>query len=292
MPLNFEPISLDRQDEYLKYFADCPQKTSDYSFVNLWGWAEEYGLSWSWTEKLVWIKQMKPFVQYWAPVGPWEMVDWNKYLMEIPGKKLTFIRIPEKLLFLWEKNVDRPLSIEKTREHWDYIYDLNELVELKGNRFHKKKNLLNQFTKKTEFQFSPLTTDTIGKALAMQESWCTWRDCESSDALAAENRVIARVLSYWEKLAGIQGGAIRADNKLIAYTIAEGLDDDTLLIHFEKGDSEYRGIYQAINQLFLEYGKFDYKHVNREQDLGDEGLRRAKMSYHPVEFYKKYRIIL
>lgn len=290
MSLYFEPISLHGQAEYLKYFAGCPQQTSDYSFINLWGWAEEYGLTWAWTEKLVWIKQMKPAVQYWAPVGFWEMVDWNRHLMEFPGMNSTFIRVPENLLSLWEKNVDLPLSVQEAREHWDYIYDLNELVELKGNRFHKKKNLLAQFTKKIEFQFSPLTTDIIGKALAMQQSWCTWRDCESVEALAAENRVIARVLNVWEKLDGIHGGAILADDKLIAYTVAEGLDDDTLLIHFEKGDSEYKGVYQAINQLFLEHGKWDYKWVNREQDLGDEGLRKAKMSYHPLEFNKKYRI--
>ncbi|MFO7559512.1 MAG: phosphatidylglycerol lysyltransferase domain-containing protein [Desulfobacterales bacterium] len=290
MLLNFEPISLDGQAEYLKYFEGCPQKTSDYSFINLWGWAEEYGLSWAWTEKLVWIKQMRPAVQYWAPVGFWDMVDWNRRLMEFPGMSSTFIRVPENLLALWEKNIDRPLSVQEAREHWDYIYDLNELVELKGNRFHKKKNLLVQFTKKIEFQFSPLNTDIIGKALAMQQSWCTWRDCESVEALAAENRVIARVLNDWEKLDGIHGGAILTDDKLIAYTVAEGLDDDTLLIHFEKGDSEYKGVYQAINQLFLEHGKWDYKRVNREQDLGDEGLRKAKMSYHPLEFNKKYRI--
>jgi hypothetical protein len=136
-----------------------------------------------------------------------------------------------------------------------------------------------------------LTDDLIEKALAMQQSWCTWRDCESSDALAAENRVIARFLSYWKDLIGIHGGAIMVNDKMIAYTVAEGLDDETLLIHFEKGDSKYKGAYQAINQLFLKHVKFDYARVNREQDLGDEGLRRAKMSYHPIEFNKKYRVV-
>jgi hypothetical protein len=292
MPLNFEPISLEGQVEYLKTVARCPQKTSDYSFVNLWGWAEEYGLSWAWAENLVWIRQMKPAVQYWAPVGPWDAVDWNQCLTEFPGMNSIFTRVPEKLLLIWKNSLDRSLSVQETREHWDYIYDVNELIELKGNRFHKKKNLLHQFTKKTEYQFSPLTIELIGKAIAMQQNWCTWRDCESSEALEAENRVIEKVLSYWEKLTGIHGGAIFADDKMIAYTVAEGLDEDTLLIHFEKGDSEYRGIYQAINQIFLENKRSEYKRVNREQDLGDEGMRKAKMSYHPVEFYKKYRIIL
>jgi len=290
MALHFESIGLDRQDEYLQTAAGCPQKTSETSFVNLWGWAEEYGLSWAWAENLVWIKQMRPAIHYWAPVGPWNAVDWNQCVAEFPGKDSIFTRVPEKLLLIWKNSLDRSLDVQEEREHWDYIYDLKELIELKGNRFHKKKNLLHQFRKQTDYRFSPLTVELIGKALAMQQTWCTWRDCESSNALEAENRVIERVLDSWEKLKGIHGGAIFSDDRMIAYTVAEGLDEETLLIHFEKGDPEYRGIYQAINQIFLENKGSGYKRVNREQDLGDEGLRKAKMSYHPVGYNKKYRV--
>jgi hypothetical protein len=85
------------------------------------------------------------------------------------------------------------------------------------------------------------------------------------------------------------------DQKMAAYTVAETLTDDTVLIHFEKGDTEYKGVYQAINQMFLENSAADYRdyrYVNREQDLNDEGLRKAKLSYLPVEFLQKYRVDL
>ena len=131
----------------------------------------------------------------------------------------------------------------------------------------------------------------IGHALGMQKDWCTWRDCESSEALAAENRVIPRILERWDELAGITGGALFAEGSMIAYTLAESLTDQTVLIHFEKGDHAYKGVYQAINQMFLQDQEVGIKWVNREQDLGDPGLRKAKLSYQPVEFVEKFTVV-
>ena len=98
MTLKFESIRLNQQAEYSKYFARCPQKTSDYSFANLWGWAQEYGLNWAWTDHLVWIKQTVPQIEYWAPVGPWNGIDWKKCLHEFSQRPIRFTRIPERLL--------------------------------------------------------------------------------------------------------------------------------------------------------------------------------------------------
>ena len=83
-----------------------------------------------------------------------------------------------------------------------------------------------------------------------------------------------------------------ADGAMVAYTVAEKLTRDSIVIHFEKGDTQYKGIYQAINQMFLAHSASHFKLVNREQDLDDEGLRKAKLSYHPVDFISKYRITL
>ncbi len=292
MTLNFKQISLEKQSEYSKYFAKCPQKTSDYSFVNLWGWAKEYGLDWAWTDNLVWIRQTIPEILYWAPIGFWDGIDWKSWFDEFSGRQTQFIRIPEKLLRVWKESYEDRIVIEEERDNWDYLYSISELIELKGKRFHKKKNLLNQFRKNYNFQFIPFNTETIHKAMTMQEDWCTWRDCESSDVLAAENNVVSRVLNSWEKLNGLIGGAIIVNETMAAYTVAESLSADMLLIHFEKGNTDFKGIYQAINQLFLENSGKNYVFVNREQDLGDEGLRKAKLSYHPADFLKKYRVNL
>jgi hypothetical protein len=270
----------------------CSQKASEYSFVNLWGWAEEYGLYWAWSDKLVWIKQTVPEELYWAPVGLWDSIDWKKCFSEYFSSETIFDRIPESLLLLWKDSFKHLISVEESRGHWDYLYSVTELIELKGKRFHKKRNLLNQFRKKYDFEYVPFGKDMIHKAMKMQEDWCVWRDCESSDVLSAENRAISKILSKWEKIQGLTGGAIIVNQKMAGYTIAESFTDDTLVIHFEKGNPDYKGIYQAINQMFLEHSGNRFEFVNREQDLDVGGLRKAKLSYNPVDFVKKYRVIV
>jgi hypothetical protein len=292
MTLQFEPIELERQHDYAKLLAQCPQVASDYSFFNLWAWAEDFGLQWAWDDKLIWIKQTYPETVFWAPVGPWETVDWKKWFGNGNSRRLRFIRVPEKLADIWRKNMGDLAAIAEERGHWDYLYQVVDLIELKGNRYHKKKNLLNQFKKKYDYVYVPLESELVGLAIGMQTDWCTWRDCESSDILSAENRAIYKILQQWDRLEGTIGGAIMVDQKMAAYTVAETLTDDTVLIHFEKGDTEYKGVYQAINQMFLENSAADYRYVNREQDLNDEGLRKAKLSYLPVEFLQKYRVDL
>jgi hypothetical protein len=291
MNMEFQPIDIEKQPEYLKCLSESPIITSDYSFLNLWGWAEEYGLRWAWSDNLVWIKQTIPEECNWAPVGKWEGISWNRQFDNHTHRSTPFTRIPEQLLDLWKDDINSTISIEEARGHWDYLYSVTDLIALKGNRFHKKKNLLNQFKKKYDYEYVPFTAEMVDMALAMQENWCTWRDCESSEGLAAENRVISRILNNWENLHSITGGAIIIDGEMVAYTIAEALTTDTLVIHFEKGHPDYRGVYQAINQMFLDNLSRKFKIVNREQDLGDEGLRKAKLSYNPIDFNKKYHVI-
>ena len=88
------------------------------------------------------------------------------------------------------------------------------------------------------------------------------------------------------------GGAIHVDKQMVAYTVTEALNQETLVVHIEKAKPEYKGAYQAINKLFLENGGRSFKLVNREQDMDEEGLRKAKMSYNPVDFLKKYTVRL
>jgi len=292
MLLDFEPINLDKQLEYFNHFTACSEKASDYSFVNLWGWAEEYGLFWAWTDELVWIKQTRPQVAYWAPVGAWASIDWHECFHKYVSNDTLFMRVPENLLQCWKRDMEKRLAIEEARGHWDYLYSFTDLVELKGNRFHKKRNLLNQFKRKYDFKYASFGKEIIELAKAMQEDWCTWRDCESSESLLAENNAILRILNSSQRLEGLSGGAVMVEEKMAAYTVAERISDDTLLIHFEKGDPAFKGGYQAINQVFLEHSAGDLSIVNREQDLDNPGLRRAKLSYHPLGFVKKYRVKL
>lgn len=291
MTLQFEPIRLDRREEYENKLRRSHWEASDYSFVNIWGWGPEYGLSWAWSDGLVWLRQTKAQTLFWAPLGDWSEIDWKDRFNRLFPEKSEFIRVPESLLRLWRAALGDRIRAEEAEEHWDYLYSVPELVELSGNKYHKKKNLLNQFLRNYEYEYSPLTPELIQKALAMQDTWCQWRDCEEVPPLAAENRAIQRVFSDWDSFANVSGGAIVIDGEVAAFNVAEEVNPDTLLIHFEKGLLDYKGIYQAINQMHLAASN-GYKIVNREQDLGDKGLRKAKQSYHPVDFVRKYNVTL
>ncbi len=288
----FEPILLEKMDAYRQRLSQTPQKGSDYSSVNLWGWKEAYDLQWAWHDPLIWIRQNRPGPILWAPVGPWGEIDWPLYFQHLGNPGIVFTRVPEQLLIPWKIAFPGRLHFEEERGNWDYLYRMEDMVLLKGNRFHQKKNLVNQFIKKFTFEYVPLDDDRIADALLMQESWCTWHDCESSEVLDAENQAIARVLGTFSHFRDLFGGGILCKGKMIAYTLGERLDSDTLLIHFEKGDPGYPGVYQTINQLFLSHHVNAFRMVNREQDLDNPGLRKAKLSYHPVDFVRKYRVSL
>ncbi len=286
----FENICLKHRDAYKAALAACPEVTSDYSFANIYGWAPHYGLRWRFDDLgLVWLRQTKGRDVCWAPVGDWNKIDWAT--LPCLAGPMRFIRVPETLLNIWKPVFGDRLTATEDRDDFDYVYSVPELVELKGNKFHKKKNLLHQFEKSYIYEYTPMQADCVEEVLDMQAEWHGWQE-HPSEALAAENEAISRVLKVFASLGSLLGGTVRIDGKVVAYTVGECLDKETLLIHFEKGDTRYKGIYQAINNCFLTEQDDRFAFVNREQDLGDEGLRKAKMSYNPVKFMQKYIVEL
>lgn len=287
MQLNFQSLSLTRQAEYRRIFDQTPQQTSDYSFLNIWAWRDIYQLQWAFDGNLVWIKQNDPRPLYWAPVGNWLEVDWPSRLKELQIQELELIRVPEELSRIWEQSLKGWVHLQEDPEQWDYIYSVQDLIELKGNRYHRKKNLLRQFQRNYNYRYIVLDAEQVDKALTLQTEWCMWKDCEDSTTLEAENQAILNTFQDWNKLENIMGAGLEVDGDMVAYTVAEPLDQETVVVHFEKGCPNHKGIYQAMNQMFLANSARDFKFVNREQDLGDPGLRKAKESYHPLGYLKK-----
>lgn len=283
--MKFTPVTMDLQQDYNQVLNHTSQTASDFSFANIYGWAEEYGLEIAFDQELAWIRQNNPEKLYWAPVGKWD-INWQKAISNLPESR-KIVRVPQQLALIWQDQLP-DMKIHPDRDHWDYLYSVPELIELKGNRFHRKKNLYNQFIKNYDYTYVELGRKDIEEVLALQTEWCLWKECEDSPALEAENKAIVRVLSRWEDLQGLFGGGIMVGSEMVAYTVAEALSDSTVVIHFEKGCPGYKGVYQAINKLFLENSAGGYELVNREQDLGDPGLKKAKESYNPVSYLKKY----
>ncbi len=293
-PLEFTPISLpetpgDKGHKYLELLALTPLLASDYSLANIWGWADHYGLEWAFCDNnLCWIRQTKPEVRYWAPVGNWTNTPWKDCCLD-KGAQIT--RVPESLAQIWQQARPDSIELKEERGSWDYVYLASDLAELKGNRFHRKRNHYNQFLKLYNWEYKTMTGADVGAVLAMQEEWVKWREDSSSPSLLAENKAVERVLSNWEKLPNLVGGLIYIDGGLRAYTVGEPLGKDMMVIHFEKACTEYRGLYQAINAMFVQNECKTVTYVNREQDLDDPGLRKAKESYNPVDYIKKQIVL-
>ncbi|MFH1980244.1 MAG: phosphatidylglycerol lysyltransferase domain-containing protein [Pseudomonadota bacterium] len=291
MTLSYGPILIDQESDYHQRLAACPQVSSDYSFVNLWSWADIHGLEWAWEPDLVWIRQRTAAqTTHWAPIGDWTAIDWQAK-RDLLGTGFRFDRIPQQLALLWEAMASPPQAVIPRRGHWDYLYDTESLASLRGNQFHKKKNLVNQFIRNNTFTYLPFGGEMIEMARDLQSDWCLWRDCESSETLSAENRAIEKTLTHWDRLGGLSGGAIMVGDALVAYTISESLTKEMVVIHFEKANADFKGAYQAINQMYLETIQDAFRVVNREQDLDDEGLRKAKLSYNPIGYIEKYEVL-
>jgi len=175
------------------------------------------------------------------------------------------------------------------RDDFDYIYSVKELINLTGDKFHAKKNLVNGFIKRYSFEFKPLDSVLIPECLQLHQKWCDLKACTQDPSSNAEDLMVVELLnnfSHWK----LFGGAILIDGKVQAFTILEELNCTTAVGHVEKANTEYRGIYQAINQFAAKKLLSKYEFVNREQDVGEPGLRKAKLSYNPVGFAEKYYI--
>lgn len=286
----FKPVSLSQKDEYYPLWFATPQRSIDYTLVNLWGWREFYGLEWQFEDNMIWIRQTAPSGVYWAPVGAWTDYDWEGAAPSLSG--LAFSRVPEDLLNIWRERLPDKFEYEDERGQWEYIYLQKELAELPGNRFHKKKNHFNSYIKSYgEPDYRKVTPEMIPDVLAVQDDWCQWHECEDSPSLKAENAAIQRVLSHWPAFRELIAGSLYVDGKMIAFSVGEKLDAKNLGVQYEKGLNGYKGVYQAMNCEFVRHAGKDFEYINRAQDLDEEGLRQAKETYMPVGYLRKYKVV-
>jgi hypothetical protein len=179
------------------------------------------------------------------------------------------------------------ITVNEDRDNFDYLYYRSDLAELAGKKFHKKRNLVHQFVHTYSYEQKPLTAALIPEAMEVLEQWrqdkAFLQDGGNGDYVAARE-----ALERFDSLA-LRGYLYFADGKPAAYCLGESIAKGKMFaIHFEKGIDHYKGIYQFMNQAFAASLPRFFSYFNREQDLGDEGLRQAKMTYRPCGFVKKY----
>jgi Uncharacterized conserved protein len=287
---SFRPIALHDQRRYAHYAALLPLKAADYSFTNLWAWAEVFGLEWRFDAEVCWIRQTRPenATCCWAPVGNWNTVDWRILAAMKAGTR--FIRVPEPLCRLMEAALPDRVRIEETPDVWEYVYDATALALLKGNRLHKKRNHVNAFIRLYGEDYRPLDVSLLPGALRLEAAWLDARPDADNQALRDESLAVTRVLEHWEHIPGLQGGSLFVDGSMAAFCVGEALDAETLVVHVEKAFAGYRGAYQAINACFAREVGVGFRFINREQDGGDAGLRQAKQSYSPAFMLRKHTV--
>ena len=174
------------------------------------------------------------------------------------------------------------------RDGHDYVYAIEDLAELKGKRFQPKRNHINRFLAEyPDARILPLTDETLPDAKALAARWHQ-RRTEEEDA-GMELAALHRAFAHWHEL-GMEGLVLYVGSQVVAMTMGSRLSDDTFDVHFEKADLDYQGAYAVINRAFARHIREKYPEVrflNREEDMGIEGLRKAKLSYHPHHMVEK-----
>ncbi len=170
----------------------------------------------------------------------------------------------------------------------DYIYTSESLITLAGKKLHAKRNHINRFkAENPDWSYEVITQDNMPEVILMSEEWCRINACNSQKSLREESHAMRHALNDFFAL-GLDGGLIRTGGKVVAFSMGDRLTSDTYLVHLEKAFTHVNGAYAIINQQFAQHNCQDYTYINREDDSGDEGLRKAKMSYRPIMRTEKY----
>ncbi len=213
-----------------------------------------------------------------------------KWLWEEKGEASACIeRADQRLVSELEGAID--FHVEPTRDQFDYVYRSEDLIKLAGRKYHAKRNHINKFRRSHPFTYVPFTNEHLEPCLELADSWCAWRRCEEDLNLVGEWDAVREALTHFEALQ-IVGGVILVEDQVKAFALGELLNEEMATVHIEKADPEIPGLYAVINQQFCENCWPDVPFVNREQDLGEPGLRKAKLSYYPDHLEEKFQVRL
>jgi len=224
------------------------------------------------------------------PIGPNPTQLIFELLENIKNSEIH--RVPESIV----ENIKKQeltsalkINIIEDPDNWDYVYERDALTSLSGNKLRQKRRWLKKFLDKYEYDFHLISEEFIEVCRQLQIQWCDMNECMGNPDLMEEQKAIDEALDHYLKLK-FRGGLLCIEEKCVGYTFGELLNPNTVVIHVEKANKFYEGAYQAINNFFLKNCCENVKFINREQDLGDPGLRQAKSSYNPHHMVKKFII--
>lgn len=193
-----------------------------------------------------------------------------------PSKALLETMYPGRYQFM-------PLEL-----FYDYTYDAQSLITLAGKKLHSKRNHINRFKENNpDWAYETIAPRNLPEVIEMNDEWCRINGCDDEKSLQQESCAVRAAIRDLFAL-GLDGGLIRAGGRVVAFSLGDRLNADTYLVHIEKAYGDMQGAYAIINQEFAAHNCGDYLYINREDDSGEEGLRKAKQSYRPAFLVEKY----
>ncbi len=206
------------------------------------------------------------------------------------GIPLQFAGLTQKMMEKIEEFMPDKFSYHPVREIADYIYNVSDLSELCGKKYHSKRNHISKFDRLYEWAYEEISQETIASCKEFINVWFNENSQAKEEGIEKERAAIEKAFSNYDEL-GFKGGMIKVSGEIAALTIGEEINSQVFLTHFEKALLSYTGAYTIVNREFAKESLSSYQYVNREEDMGIEGLRKAKMSYHPVILLEKYSAV-
>ena len=294
----FNELTINDKDRLDSFFKLNYHENSHLNFTKLFMWRKAYNIMWCIEDDILYFKAKFHDSEF--ALQPlckkdrlFEAIDKLKAYFNDKNIEFTLSGLEENIVEELKNYPNGEFEFSTNRDDDDYVYNAIDLINLSGRKFHSKKNHLNSFRKNyLEAKYLPINNDIITLCKITINGWYKKRLALTPDDpfIGAERDAIIEVLNNFEQLK-LKGGALFLVNKVMAFTFGEQLNEDTAVIHVEKADPDVNGAYTAINQAFVANTWQDMTYINREEDMGIEGLRKAKESYRPVKMIKKFTAI-
>ncbi len=292
----FKALELSDYADLQSFFKDMAFQACDFTFANLYIWKDLFPVEFSIYNNLLifrgFYEDKAPVYLYPFGADTPEAVLKNTIdaLFEDAhafGAPLTLRGFSDKEAPLFEKFFPGRFVLSSSPDQWDYLYRKDDLLFLAGSRYHSKRNYIARFKKNCpDFFFAPITRENITDCRQVADKWYAYREKEGVPHASLDKPVVERALSHFHALP-FTGGLLYDGKEPVAFTIGEPINSNTYAVHIEKAFSWIPGAYPMINQCYVSAFMNEYTYVNREEDDGIEGLRKAKQSYHPCKMVEK-----
>lgn len=293
--LSFKKVELSDMEQAVKLLQESNFRGCDYTFGNSFVWSGIYNVEHCFAEKFYFRRSGKgKGISFTFPAGRKDVHRAVEIMSEYCAELGIPLRITANKEIAEKIREEYPDAVIKlNRDISDYVYLAEDLENLKGKKYHAKRNHLNRFYE-NDWSFEPLTADNIEECRAMNKLWRAENvdECRlSSDTESKldELCVVETSFNHFDEL-GYIGGVLRVNGEVQAFTFGERSSDDCFVVHVEKALRKYQGAYAAVNREFVKSLGGRYKYINREDDTGSENLRKAKLSYYPIFLEEKYNI--